>query len=134
VDFVHYINTPAETIKSSPLVTTIKLTRGKLSAGWVFFPRGPAGTLHLIAEYHSVQIIPWNTGQDLRLDDCVAPLHLGIQLDEPPFDVQVYTWNDSTEYAHALTVCLSLEPLGKRPWNLSQIANEFAGTNGYAKP
>jgi len=134
VDFVKYITTPANTAENAPQITTIKLTRGKLTGGWIYFPSGPAGLLHFFARIGIHQLVPFSTGENLRLDNCLAPLSLGIEIQEPPFEIDCVTWNTSTDYAHALTVCFSLEPIGKKVWNLNNVVNEFAGTNGYPKP
>jgi len=103
-------------------------------SGFVFFPSGPAGKLHFIARIGVHQIIPFNTGQSLRLNDCVVPISLGIDLLEPPYIVDCVTWNTSTLYDHALTVCFSLEPKGKKKYDLETLVNEFAATEGYHKP
>jgi len=111
MDIVRYINTPKNTTEDNALVTTIKLTRGRLMGGSIYFPSGPAGKLHFLARIGVHQIIPFNTGQNLRLDDCVFPLGLGFDLLEPPFDLDCITWNDSTLYDHALTLILHLQPI-----------------------
>ena len=134
MDFIQHISTDANTLETSPKVTTLKLTRGRLSGGWIFFPSGPAGKLHLSARIGIHQIFPFNVGQNIALDDCVVPMHFGIDLREPPFEIWIDTWNSSTEYAHVLTVCFSLIPKGKKKYNLDELINEFAGTNGYPKP
>ncbi len=134
MDFVQYISTPVGKDVSNPLTTTLKLTRGRLTSGFLFFPSGPAGTLHFLAKIGTHQIIPFNTGQNLRLDDCVVPFTLGIDLLEPPFQVECITWNDSTQYPHVLTVCFSLEPKLKKKYDLKTLINQFSGTKGYHKP
>jgi len=134
VDFIQYINTPKNTTETNPLVTTIHLTRGRLKGGFVFFPSGPAGTLHFLARIGMHQIIPFNTGQDLRLDDCVAPLFLGIDLQEPPFIIECVTWNDSTEHDHALTVSFSIDPRGMKKRDIKSLTEGIMNTDGYAKP
>jgi hypothetical protein len=115
MDFVKYISTPPDNTKSNPLITTLKLTKGRLTGGFLYFPSGPAGVLHFLARMGIHQILPFNTGQNFRLDDCVVPFSLGIDLLEPPFEVDCITWNDSTlEHTHALTVCFALEPPGEK--------------------
>lgn len=104
MDFIKYISTPAGQSESEPLVTTLKLTRGRLVGGNVYFPYGPAGTLHFLAKIGIHQILPFNSGESLRMDDCVFPFKLGIDLSEPPYVIDLITWNDSTENDHALTV------------------------------
>jgi hypothetical protein len=126
VDFVQYISTPANTTEAEPLVTTLKLTRGRLTGGSVYFPSGPAGTLHVLLKIAGHQIVPFNRGQNLRLNDCVFPLSIGIDLLEPPYQVDIVTWNDSTLYAHALTVCLQLQPRARKNQTLRQILKDMA--------
>lgn len=134
MDFVQYINTPVGRNKHNPLTTTVKLTKGRLTGGFLFFPSGPAGMLHFTARIGVHQIIPFNRNESIQLDDCVVPLSFGIDLLEPPYIVECITWNESTEYDHALSVCFSLEPKGKKKYDIKTLANEFAGTKGYPKP
>ncbi len=125
MDILQYISTPKETTEADPLITTIKLTKGRLAGGALYFPSGPAGKLHFIARMGVHQIIPFNTGQNLRLDDCVFPLSLGIDLLEPPFELICETWNDSTEYAHALTLVLNIEPMLDEDHDIKTLINKF---------
>jgi len=125
MDIVQYISTPKNTTESAPLVTTIKLTKGRLTGGSIYFPSGPAGKLHFIARIGIHQIIPFNTGQNLRLDDCVLPLCLGFDLLEPPFDLDCETWNESTLYDHALTLALQLEPMVDADHDIKTLINKF---------
>jgi len=133
VDFSKYISTPVGRDASDSLTTRIKLTKGRLSGGFLFFPSGPAGKLHFLARMGIHQIIPFNTDEDLALDDCVIPFSLGIDLLEPPFEIECVTWNESESYDHALTVCFSLDPRGKKRHDLKALVDEFAQTNGYQK-
>jgi hypothetical protein len=125
MDILQYISTPANTTEANPLQTTIKLTRGRLTGGSLYFPSGPAGKLHFIARIGEHQIIPFNTGQNIRLDDCVLPLSIGIDLLEPPYELLCETWNDSTQYAHALTLILNLEPMLDEDHDIKTLINKF---------
>jgi len=125
MDILQYISTPANTTEASPLVTKIKLTRGRLTGGSLYFPSGPAGKLHFLARVGVHQIIPFNTGQNIRLDDAVLPLSLGIDLLEPPYELDCETWNDSTLYAHVLTLVLHLEPMLDKENDLKSLINKF---------
>ena len=134
MDFTRYISTPKNTTEADPLSTAFNLTRGRLTGGFLYFPSGPAGNLHFLAKIGAHQILPFNTGENYRLDDCVVPFSLGIDLLEPPFSISCITWNDSTLYSHALTVCFFLDPKGKKKYDLNTLINDFAGTEGYHKP
>ncbi len=125
MDILQYISTPKETTEANPRLTTIKLTKGRLTGGSLYFPSGPAGKLHFLARIGVHQIIPFNAGQNLRLDDCVFPLSLGIDLLEPPFELICETWNDSTQYAHALTLVLNIEPMLDEDHDIKTLINKF---------
>jgi hypothetical protein len=125
MDIVQYISTPIGKTEADPLSTTIKLTKGRLTGGALYFPSGPAGKLHFIALLGIHQIIPFNTGQNLRLDDCVFPLSLGIDLLEPPFELICKTWNDSTLYDHVLTLVLNIEPMLDKDHDIKSLINKF---------
>lgn len=127
MDFLKYIDTPITNGEDNPLLTPLKLTRGRLTGGFVYFPTGPAAKLHFLARMGIHQIIPFNTGEDYRLNDCVVPFHLEIDLLEPPYEIECVTWNDSTLYSHALTVCFFLEPLVKNKFNLQALKGGIGG-------
>ena len=133
MDFAKYISTPVGRDVDNPVITKIKLTRGRLSGGFLFFPSGPAGKLHFFARTGVHQILPFNTGENFQLDDCVINFSLGIDLLEPPYEIECVTWNDSTLYDHALTVCFVLDPKGKKKYDLKTLVDEFAQTKGYQK-
>lgn len=110
MDFLQYIETPAETPPETPLVTRLKLTKGRLKGGFLYFPSGPAGTLHFLARIGIHQILPFNTGANYRLDNVKVQFSLGIDLSDPPYEIDCVTWNDSTVYDHVCTVCFFLDP------------------------
>jgi hypothetical protein len=121
MDFSKYISTPKDTPETSPLVTRLKLTKGRLTGGLLYFPSGPSGMLHFRAMVGIHQILPFNTGENFRLDDCVFPVSLGIDLNEAPYEIDLVTWNDSTLYAHALTVLFHLDPKPENPYDISNL-------------
>ena len=134
MDFVQYISTPANTTEAAPLITRLKLTKGRLTGGFIYFPYGPAGTLHILARIGIHQILPFNTGQNYRLDDAVIPLHLRIDLSHPPYEIELVTWNDSTTFAHALTICFFLDPDRKIAYVETALDKYKTDTEGYLKP
>lgn len=110
MDFSANISTPTTATQAAPKKTRLPLTKGRITGGTLFFPPGPAGTLHLIAKIGKHQIIPFNTGQNYALDNTTLDLNIDIDISEPPFILDVITWNDSTSYAHALTLTLFMDP------------------------
>ncbi len=110
---------------AAPMRTVVKLSRGRLTGGWIYFPSGPAGLLHLTVLRATHQLAPFDPQQDYSLDNVIAPLSLGFDLDQPPYQVTVLTWNESTVYEHTLTVSLTLDPYFGIPPKRSFLTNLF---------
>jgi len=121
VDFLKYISTPLGTTESAPLISRLKLTKGRLTGGFLYFPSGPAGTLHFLARIGIHQILPFNTGENFRLDDTLINFSIHIDLTEPPFVIDLVTWNDSISFAHVLSVCFFLDPASENRYNLEKL-------------
>jgi len=134
MEYLKYISTPKENDESNPLITTMRLSKGRFTGGWIYFPAGPAGTLNLIVLLGVHQILPFNTGESYRLDDCVVPLHLEIDLFEPPFEIDLITWNTSVLHDHALTVCFFIDPYIPQRLSLKSQKDLFKEAKGYHKP
>ena len=134
MDFVKYISTTVGRDAANPLTTTIKLTRGRLTGGFLFFPSGPAGKLHFQARIGVHQLIPFNNDESYHMDDCMVPFHLGIDLSTPPFEIDCITWNTSEEYAHALTVGFFLTPKSRRNAEINTLHALETLCEGYHKP
>jgi len=134
VDFTKYISTPKNTAETDAKITNIKLTRGRLVGGFLFFPSGPAGTLHFLARIGPQQLIPFNAGESYNLDDCVIPFHLEIDLSTPPYEINVVTWNTSTLYDHSLTVGFYLTPTSRRGKEINALSALEILCKGYHKP
>jgi len=127
VDYLATITTEHSTYtKAEPKRTTIKMSRGRITAGWVYFPSGPAGLLNLILLRASYQIAPVDPQQSYRLDDAIATLTPGFDLHQPPFQVTALTWNNSTTYNHTLTLSLTLDPFFGRPPKRPFLSSLFA--------
>lgn len=131
MDYVQYISTPANTQESDPLITSLHLSRGRLSGGFLYFPRGPSGYLHFIARIGVHQIVPFNAGQSYRLNQAVVPLDLNIDFFQPPYIIDCVTWNDSSTYSHALTVGFFLDPYAKPREKTGIIGTVLNAVTGY---
>ncbi len=119
--------TTAHTVytRAQPLYTVVKLSRGRLTGGWIYFPSGPAGLLHLAVLRASHQLAPVDPQEDYSLDDVIAPLSLGFDLDQPPYQLTILTWNDSAAYDHTLTISLTLDPFFGIPPKRSFLTSIF---------
>jgi len=112
VDYLKAISTAHSTYtEGAPLTTKLQLTMGRLVGGWVWFPSGPAGVLHLKAEIGGHQILPSTPGENYALNNVVVPFNLDYDITTFPLTLDLHTWNDSTVYAHNLAVCIFMNPL-----------------------
>jgi hypothetical protein len=55
----------------------------------------------------------------------VFPLSLGVELLQPPFEINCETWNDSTLYDHALTVILHIDPALDKDIDIKTLIKRF---------
>lgn len=133
MDYIAYISTPTTATEAAPKTTAIRLTAGRLTGGFLYFPRGPSGYLHFIAKIGSHQIAPFNVSQSYRLNGCVVPLHLDIDFFEPPFEIDCLTWNDSDTYDHVLTVGFFLDPWAKPRIKKGIVQSISDSIKGYKK-
>jgi len=133
MDYVCYISTSKNTTEAAPVKTTLKLTRGRLTGGFLYFPRGPSGYLHFQAFIGTWQILPFNKDESYRLNGCVVPLYLNIDFFEPPYLIDLITWNDSTDYDHVMTVGIFLDPYATPRKGKSFMGNVVNSVAGYLK-
>lgn len=113
MDYVFYISTPFANKQANPLITPVRLSRGRLTGGFLYFPRGPSGLLHFTARIGVHQITPFNPDGSYRLNGCVVPLDINIDFFEPPYHIDCVTWNESASIDHVLTVGFFLDPYAK---------------------
>lgn len=133
MDYVVYISTPANTLETAPLKTRLYLSKGRLTGGFLYFPRGPSGYLHFIAKTGTHQIAPYNIDQSYRLNGCVIPLYLNIDLFDPPYIIDFFTWSPGAKADHAMTVGIFLDPWQKRRTPKSIVSSLFNAATGYLK-
>ncbi|MBA7604201.1 hypothetical protein ES703_11320 [subsurface metagenome] len=131
MDYIAYISTPKENNEANPLITPLRLSRGRLVGGFLYFPRGPSGYLHFIARIGVHQILPYNAAENYRLNRCIVPLHLDIDFFQPPYIIDCVTWNDSADYAHVLTVGFFLDPFKKPRTGGGIISTMINAVTGY---
>lgn len=110
MDFTKYISTDHSTYtESSPLITPLKIIKGRIVGGWIRFPYGSAGTLHITVLRGLQQIFPSTPDEDYNGDNVIYPLFGNLDISGPPAELSIHTWNLSTSNAHALIFCVFLD-------------------------
>lgn len=98
------ITTPVNTPATSKLCTILPLTQGIIHQVEFRFPPGPKALVHIQVNRAIHQLWPYNTGEDLATDDECIRFQEHYDMDQPPFQLEAYTWNESDRYPHLIIV------------------------------
>lgn len=129
MDYLKYISTEHTVYsEANPKKTIMSIARGTIVGGWIYFPSGPAGLLNCIVRKAKFQIFPNEQGQTYRLDNCMAPLFGNVEILQPPYQLTIETWNLSTTYNHALTICIFIDHAA-RIQEKQSFLSKFLGKN-----
>jgi len=91
---------PANTKADNPDWQKLKVTKGTIKQWVIFFDPEAANVLHVRVEYHGSSIIPWG-GKDWLVGFFTdTPLDDNIELDAPPYTLDIYAYNDDDSYPH----------------------------------
>lgn len=97
-------NTPA----TEKQKTILKLGEGIIHQIDIVFPPGLAGKTHAQITRGLHQVWPTNPDEDFASDNNVISFHEHYELDEEPYQLEVHTWNTSTEHNHLIIVRIGL--------------------------
>ena len=104
------ISTPANTSKSNPQLTRLKLSRGVIHQIDIFIPAGHEGLAHLVINRGLHQVWPSNYGEDFNGDDSDISFREHYRLTKAPYLLECYTWNEDTSYAHSFILRVGILP------------------------
>jgi hypothetical protein len=105
------VEVPADTPASDPILETLKLDKGILEEGWIYFPLGCVHKV-LARIYHGqFQIAPMNRDGWLRGDGARVPIASKYDLTQAPYYLTIRACSPGTTYDHAITVHVGLNPV-----------------------
>lgn len=91
---------PANTTAENPDKQVLKVTKGTIKQWIIFFDPEAANVLHVRVEYHGSPIMPF-AGEDWIVGFFTdAPLDDNIELDVPPYELDIYAYNEDDSYPH----------------------------------
>ena len=108
--YVEEISTDANTTRSAPKETHLRVWAGIIHRVEVYFPAGPSGLLHVQILHEGHQIYPANANQDFAADDVniafndYYKLHVGLNR------ITIKTWNTDDTHDHICRVRLGVLP------------------------
>ena len=104
------IPTPALTLKSAPVRTSMPLVKGTIVQMGVFVPPGSNGLAHLKILYGINQLFPSNEQGDFSASGILFTWPEDIVLDTDPVILTALTWNDDDTYPHTVHVRIAVTP------------------------
>jgi len=91
---------PANTTEDDPDWQKLKVTKGTIKQWVIFFDPEAANVLHVRVEYHGSSIMPWG-GKDWLVGFFTdTPLDDNIELDGPPYELDIYAYNEDDSHPH----------------------------------
>lgn len=109
------ITTSANTPSSAKEKTIARLERGVIKGFSLHFPPGCAGLVHCHINDALHQIWPTNPDMDIVGDTYLIKWDDEYILDQPPLQLEIYTYNEDTVYDHTIRVTFWLISLAGPP-------------------
>jgi len=104
------VTVPANTLASAPVTETLKLDKGILEEGWIYFPLGCVHMVLARAFHGQFQIAPMNRDGWLHGDGARVPLASKYDMTGAPFYLVIKACSPGTSNPHTITVHVGLNP------------------------
>jgi len=115
--FEFVITTEAKRTQANPKNTIIQLKPGTVHQIDAIFPGGCAALMHFQVYNQLFQIFPSNPDASFASDNEKISWGDAFELDQPPYQLKVVTWNDDDLYPHSLRLRFAMvaEPIPEPP-------------------
>jgi len=121
VFFTFPITIPANTPETAKLKTILQLARGTVTHLNVEFPAGHVGLTHLAINRGLHQLWPTNPDATFKSSNETIIWEEEYALDDDPFKLEAYAWNEDDTYDHTITVRIELKAIPVQVSTLDQI-------------
>jgi|SRR5271166_2996026 len=108
--YVFPITIPASTPSSSPVVETMQLVKGTIRSVQVQVPDGVFGLAHIGINLGLYQIYPSNSEATFATSGETIDWTEDYLLDQEPFVLTAYGWNDDVVNDHTITLRFDVAP------------------------
>jgi hypothetical protein len=108
VYFFTTIDNPPLGSESNPVHTVISLTKGTLASVLIDFPLGCRRLVKIYITYNARRLIPFNLVEPMAYDDKLFAVPMDFDLGDPPYELEVFSWNLDDTYPHQLTVGVNM--------------------------
>lgn len=104
------ITIPTTATQSNPTVETLKIAHGIITKFMVRPRPGHSAVAHLVILHHEHQIAPSTEGMELHGDKDPIDWEEYYESYQPPYELKLKGWNDSTSYSHTFDVFVAVLP------------------------
>lgn len=108
--FSDVYSVPAQTTAQAPAWRKLRLMKGTIVQWGLYGPDEKANILHVRVEYHGHAIIPFGGSTWMYPLDTGTPIKELIEVSDPPFDLDIYAYNEDDSYAHEYIFFVIVEP------------------------
>jgi hypothetical protein len=91
---------PANTTENIPDHQKLQITKGTIKQWIIFFDPEAANLLHISIEYHASRILPFSGDRWIEGFFTSAPFQDNIKITDPPFELDIYAYNEDDTYPH----------------------------------
>jgi len=108
--FKQFRSVPTSATRENPDWQKLQVKRGDIIQWLIFSDPEAANLLHYKVVYHGVQLIPYSGDQ--WLEGFLEPIVLieSIKLDEPPYILDVYAYNEDDTFEHEYYIQVNINP------------------------
>lgn len=105
------LTVPANTAKTAPVRTTMKLTAGVIHRVEIQFPPGCLASTHIYIMQGGHRLWPTNPDGDFASDSQTIQIDEHYELKEGEVDLTLYGWSDAEDYEHEVSVRIGILPV-----------------------
>lgn len=98
--FKAFKSVPANTTKENPTWEKLTITKGVIKAWIIFSDPEAANVLHYHVDYHKASIMPMQGVEWLTAFFASVPILDNIKIDDPPYVLDIYAYNEDDSYPH----------------------------------
>lgn len=126
------ITIPANTTQASPTTETLAIAHGIITRFMVRPRPGHSAVAHLVILHHEHQIAPSTENMDCHGDFWPIDWEDYYESYQPPYELKLKGWNDSTSYPHTFDVYVAVLP--RKAIIAYQITDAIKGIIGMFSP
>jgi hypothetical protein len=121
VVFSYQILTPASTLESAPLITSLPISKGIIKHWHIAWREGADHSTPLRIMKGGSAILPINPDESIQGDVIPFVSEEWINIGTSPYELQAYTWNSDAYNSHVVYIYITIMPL----WTMLPYSNQL---------